>query len=103
MAYLSREPVKFKQEFVHADSLFQGDLTGIMPLNEDSVQPSFAPYDKIASVPITRNDKEFQDKNIPVSYTHPTLPTKSIVDLSLLTDSIINIPYNLIASIHPTP
>ena len=64
VAYLSREPGKFKQEFVHADSLYQGDLTGIMPLNEDSVQPSFAPYDKIASVPITRNDKEFQDKNI---------------------------------------
>jgi hypothetical protein len=65
VAYLSRDPGKFKHEFIHADSLFQGDLTGIMPLNDDSVQPSFYPYHKIANgPPIARSDKFFKDQNI---------------------------------------
>jgi hypothetical protein len=61
VSYVSHEEGEHKHEFVHANSVVQGDLMAIMPLVPDSVQPCFCPYDRMnrcQQPPIARDDND---------------------------------------------
>jgi hypothetical protein len=61
VSYVSHEEGEHKHEFVHANSVVQGDLMAIMPLVPDSVQPCFIPYDRMnrcKQPPIARDDND---------------------------------------------
>ena len=61
VSYVSHPAGKHKHEFVHADSVVQGDLMAIMPLVDVCVQPCFLPYAEMATSgqgPIARNDDD---------------------------------------------
>jgi hypothetical protein len=63
VSYVSHHVGEHKHEFVHADSMVQGDLMAIMPLTEDSVLPKFSPYGAMEAFkqgPITREDEDYK-------------------------------------------
>jgi hypothetical protein len=67
VSYVVHQPGKHKHEFVHADSVVQGDLMAIMPLVDHSVQPKFYPYHRMEASrqgPIARDHEDFQGKNV---------------------------------------
>jgi hypothetical protein len=63
VSYVSHPVGEHKHEFVHADSVVQGDLMAIMPLTEDAVIPHFFPYGAMEAFkqgPITREDEDYK-------------------------------------------
>ena len=63
VSYVSYPAGEHRHEFVHADSMVQGDVMALMPLFDDSVQPKFYPYEWMGGHdqgPITREDKTIE-------------------------------------------
>jgi hypothetical protein len=66
VSYVSHPKGEHKHEFVHADSVVQGDLMAIMPLYDDSVQPTFYPYSKMEASKQGPIAREEGDERTPV-------------------------------------
>jgi hypothetical protein len=65
--YIVHKAGKHKHEFVHADSVVQGDLMAIMPLVDYPVEPKFFPYHRMEAArqgPITRDDEDYAKKDV---------------------------------------